>query len=97
MQEEVRVQIPAVEAYYAISRHNYKGAIPHLEKAIEVTKDKITRARYAYILGQIMDLEDESSGKSYAWYKQAFDYHPGYELSFNSELSMARTAYLSGV
>jgi len=96
LQEEVRVQIPAVEAYYALSRQNYKGAIPHLQNAIEVTKDKIQRARFAFILGQIMDLEDESSGKSYVWYKQAFDYHPGYELSFNAELSMARTAYLSG-
>jgi tetratricopeptide (TPR) repeat protein len=96
LQDEVRIQMPAVEAYYAIQRNNYKGAIPHLEKAIEVAKKKTDRARYAYIIGQIMDLEDETSGKSYAWYKQALDYHPGYELSFNSELSMARTAYLSG-
>jgi len=96
LQEEVRVQIPAVEAYYAIQRYNYKGAIPHLEQAIEVTKKKSERARYAYILGQIMDLEDESSGKSYAWYKKTYDYHPDYELSFNAQLSMARTAYLSG-
>jgi outer membrane protein assembly factor BamD (BamD/ComL family) len=96
LQEEVRVQMPAGEAYYAIQRSNYKGAIPHLEEAIKVTKKKADRARYAYIIAQIMDMEDETSGKSYEWYKQAYDYHPNYELSFNAQLSMARTAYLSG-
>ena len=96
LQDEVREQLPAALAYNAIARKNYKGAIPHLEQAIEVAKSRPERARYAYIIAQIHDLENETSGASYEYYKMALDFKPDYEMTFNAQLSMARTAYLSG-
>lgn len=96
LQPEVAKELPAAQAYYHIHRGNYKGAIPHLEQAIEVTRQKTVRARYAYILGQIYEMEDDGSAKPYEYFEMALDLNPNYEMAFNSRLSMARTAYLSG-
>ena len=96
LQDEVKRELPAVRAYYAIHRDNPSGAIPHLEQAIELSKDRETRARYAFILAQIAELDEHNSSKAYTYFKNVLTYKPSYDLEFNTKMSMARTSYLSG-
>ena len=96
LQDEVAAMLPAAQAYYLIRRENYKGAIPYLEQAIEVSKKKREKGRYAFIIAQIMELENPNSGEAYAYYEEVLRHAQDYELEFNAKMSMARTAFFSG-
>ena len=95
LQDHVARELPVAWAYYSIVRGNYKGAIPHLTSAIELAKKRQEKARYAYILGQIAEMEDLPV-EARTYYAMAKDLKPSYELRFNAVLSMARTALLTG-
>lgn len=92
---DIRGQLEAVRAYYHIHRKDYVQALPALEKAIDVEKDKKQRARYAFIMAQIFQMSGNAPG-AYAAFEQALRLKPGYEMEFNCKLNMAQNAWASG-
>lgn len=92
---DIRSQLEAVKAYYHICRKDYVQALPALESAIASEKDKEQRARYAFIMAQIFQMQGNAQG-AYASFEQALKLKPGYEMEFNCRLNMALNAWASG-
>lgn len=87
--KEYKTELAAIEAYHFILRENYGGAIKPLHLAIAGTKKKKLRARYMFIEAQI----EQKLGKNKhaeALYSEVIKLHPGYELTFNSQINRAR-------
>ncbi len=95
LQEEVKKELPIVAAYYALKRKNYAGAIPHLESAVELADKKSEKARLAFIMAQIAELEKNYELAS-QYYERVLDNNPDYVLAFNARLNMARTKLEAG-
>jgi tetratricopeptide (TPR) repeat protein len=93
--EDIRAQAAAAQAYLFIETEKYVNALPALEEAIELEKDKYTKARYAFIMAQLYDRLRNSTG-AYAGYEQCLTYRPPYEMEFNCRLNMAQNAWASG-
>lgn len=49
-----RAELSAIKAHLHISEEDYVDALPALEEAIELEKDKTLKARYAFIMAQII-------------------------------------------
>ena len=88
--------VAEMNAYYFLAREDYTNAIPALEQALEQSDSRRKKARYAFILAQLMQQEGGDQGRIYAYYKQAAKYAPSYEMVFSSKLNMAQSEYLSG-
>jgi tetratricopeptide (TPR) repeat protein len=93
--DEVRDLIPAAKAHMFIRQEEHDQAVPFLEQAIKLEKDKSTKARYAYILGQIHQMGGRESEATRA-FAEVKKYKPDYELSFNSQLRLAKAEWMSG-
>jgi outer membrane protein assembly factor BamD (BamD/ComL family) len=88
-------QLPVAQAYYHLKQMEYDKTMPYLETAIEVTKDKHVRARYAFILGQLRMMSNQED-KAYANFEQVIKWKPGYEMEFHARMNMAKNAWASG-
>lgn len=93
--EDVAQQIPAAQAHLFIKQKKYAQSIPYLENAISIEDENREKARYAYIMAQIHQMNGES-GKAYAAFERVMDFKPDYKLEFNSKLSIARNAWATG-
>lgn len=92
---DVRAALGGVAAYLHIKRKAYGVATGHLEKAIELTSDKETKARFAYILGQLFQRLGNGEG-AYAAFERSLKFTNDYEMAFSSRLNMAQNSWLSG-
>ena len=95
LQEEVKKELPVVWAYYAIKRKNYTGAIPHLESAVELADKKAEKARLAFIIAQIAEME-KNFDLAAQYYELALKNNPDYTLAFNARLNMVRAKMEAG-
>ena len=93
--EDIKGEAAAALAHLYIETEKYVNALPALDKAIDLEKDKYTKARYAFIMAQLYDRLSNSSG-AYAAYEQCLNYRPRYEMEFNCQLNMAQNAWASG-
>ncbi len=84
--DEIREQIPIVQAHSALSRFQIPAAIEPLRKAVEVTKNKEERARYAFILAQVLEHTKRFQDAQLA-YEQVVKLKPNYEMNFNAQLN----------
>ncbi|GAB1416779.1 hypothetical protein MASR2M117_21850 [Paludibacter sp.] len=78
----------AVYADLLLKRHQYREAIPFLEKVLEKEKDKTLKMRFTFLLAQLY----QSSGnkqKAYDLYSQLIKKNPPYEMDFNARISRA--------
>jgi tetratricopeptide (TPR) repeat protein len=82
-------ELAAVSADFYIKKSEYGGAIPQLTKAIEVTKKKMTKARYTYVLAQLYEKSGNDSEAS-KYYQMVPKYHPSYDMEFNAKINHAR-------
>ena len=79
----------AVVAWYYVDKKNYPKAIEYLEKSLLVEKNKLLRARYAYICAQLYEkIEDEQ--KASLRYQQVLKLSPPYEMGFNAKINSAK-------
>lgn len=92
---DIRGQLAAVQAYFYLHRKEYTAALPALETAIEEEKDRKQRARYAYIMAQIHQMNGDGQA-AYASFEQALGLKPGFQMEFNCKLNMAQNAWASG-
>jgi len=93
--QDVRAELGGVGAYLHIKRKAYGVATGYLGKAIELSSDKETKARFAYILGQLFQRLGNGEA-AYAAFERSLKYSTDYEMSFSSRLNMAQNAWLSG-
>ena len=82
-------ELPALQADYYLRRGMYKEAEKALLEAIKAKPPKKTRARYAFILGQIYEEKNESK-KARDYYQKTISYKPDYDLVFHAKMNQAR-------
>jgi tetratricopeptide (TPR) repeat protein len=82
-------ELPALQADYYLRRGMYKEAEKALLEAIKAKPPKKTRARYAYILGQIYD-EKNDNKKARDYYQKTISAKPDYDLVFHAKMRQAR-------
>jgi tetratricopeptide (TPR) repeat protein len=93
--KEVRAEVYAVEAFSFIRQKNYSAAIQPLTKAVDLTSNRQTRARYTFILAQLQELEG-AFGDALENFEKVVKIHPGFEMEFHAEMGAIRNKQLSG-
>ncbi len=92
--ERLKVDMNTTWADYHIKQQNYKEAIPYLEKAVDLVKDKSSKIRYTFILAQLNVIAGNPSTAS-ELYRQVIKMNPPYEMTFHARINRALT-YESG-
>ena len=93
--KDVRRKLPAAYADLYIKKGELAAAAPYLEDAVALSKDKLEKAHYSFILGQIQQRTNDTKG-AYASFRRVVKLKPDFEMSFNAELQLATTAYRVG-
>ena len=93
--DDVKKQLPPVQAHYFMVQKEYENAVAPLEAAISRTKNKQEKARYSYIIAQIHQKAGRGN-ESFAYYEKASKYSNSYEMRFSAKLNMAQNDYLNG-
>lgn len=93
--KEIRRDLAPVEADFYLKQKKYAQAIAPLERAIDLTKKKGDKARYAYIVGQLNQKLGQGEA-AYAYFAKAKKYSRDYEMRFSSQLNMETNAWLNG-
>jgi Tfp pilus assembly protein PilF len=92
---DVRRKAMAVQAYLYLEQDDKERAIPYLEEAAAVAKERNERARFYYIAGQLYQELGQPSGAASA-FEQTIAARPNYELELGARLNLAQNAFLSG-
>jgi tetratricopeptide (TPR) repeat protein len=90
--ENLRDDLYTAEAYLWIKQKKYDKAIEPLSKAVELTDDKKTRARLAYILAQIQ-YRSGNTEQAYAAFDKVLGSKPDYEMLFNARLRIIQSGW----
>lgn len=72
-----------------IKRGDYQQAIRHLTRAVALTRKKITKARYIYILAQLNEKAGDTQ-KASMYYSMVPKLHPSYDMEFSARINHAR-------
>ncbi len=83
--KDVRAHCAAVDAYSHLKQKNYNLAVIPLRKAIELSSDKREKARFTFILGQLLEQTGNFAEASTA-YDRALKYHYSPEMDFYARL-----------
>ena len=90
----LRGEVQAVTAHWFIVQKEYEQAIEPLELAVEWTKNRKYRSRYAYVLAQLFEKQKDYD-MALDYYRKAMRWRSTYEMEFNARLNMARSAGIS--
>jgi len=93
--DDIKKELAVVEADFFLKQKKYEQAIQPLENAVELTKAKGKKARYAYILAQVHQKLGQGE-PAYANFERAYKYSRDYEMRFSSRLNMEQNAWLNG-
>ena len=93
--DEVAEQLAPAQADLMLKQKDYPQALTYLDKAIESSGKKNDRARYAFIAGQIQQMNKDMS-QAVHYYSKAKDLAKDFKLKFMSELSLAKANAASG-
>ena len=72
-----------------IKREDYTQAIKQLTKGIALTRNKLAKARYIYILGQLYEKQGDTQ-KASMYYSMVPKLHPSYDMAFSAQIKRAR-------
>ena len=92
---DVRRKAMAVQAYLYLEQDKLSEAIPFLEEAAAVARERNERARYYYIAGQLYQ-ELRNAGPAQEAFRQVVASRPAYELELGARINLAQNAFLSG-
>lgn len=92
---DVRRKAMAVQAFLYLEQERLEEAIPYLEEAAAVAKERNERARYYYIAGQL-NQELSQPANAAENFQKAIAAAPDYELELGARLNLAQNAFLSG-
>lgn len=76
-------------ADYYIATKDYNNAVRYLQNGLVFNKDRDTRTRAMFILGQIYMLQGDSE-RAIKQFKKVVKRNPVYEMSFESRMNMAK-------
>lgn len=79
----------ATAASFYLMQKNIPKAIEEIEHAASYTKKRDSRARYYFILAQLLQKQD-STKLAFAAYSKVIRLNPPYELAFNARINRAR-------
>ena len=82
-------ELPALQADYYLRRGMFKEAEKALLAAIKAKPSRKTRARYAFILGQLYE-ENNDPRKAREYYHKTIKAKPDYDLVFHATMKEAR-------
>lgn len=91
----IKRDLAAARAHFYIKQKRFEEAIPYLEKAIDLGKEKSKKSRYSYIIAQI----HQNAGRTeaaFAAYNQALKFSSSYDMEFSSRLNLAQSAWKRG-
>lgn len=83
---QANLQIALADNY--LRQERYKEALPHLEDAARLTKDKAMRARITYIAAQCFQKEQRSQ-LAIQYFAKVVEMKPDYEMEFYAKISQA--------
>ncbi|HVA98872.1 MAG TPA: hypothetical protein VNG53_08255, partial [Bacteroidia bacterium] len=86
--KKYRLQLALVSADFYMHDGNDEQAIRWLTKAVALTHKKPTKARYAYILGQLYSRQ-KNPKKATQMFKFCIKWHPAYDMVFNARMRIA--------
>jgi tetratricopeptide (TPR) repeat protein len=93
--EKLKGDLYATYAHIYLREKNYDNAIVALKSAVEGTKNKKKRARYAYILAQLYQKQNRPASSD-EYYTQVVKLKPSYDLSFHAKMNMLINKGVSG-
>lgn len=93
--KDIQVELAPAMAYSALEQQRYNLAITHLQNAILLENDKTLKARYAFIVAQLLRKVGKTA-EAYAYFEKVLDFRPSYEMEFNTKLQLATNAYATG-
>ena len=85
LHKDVRAPLYATMAHYQLEQEQPERAALELEKAYVWEDDRQTKARYAFIMGQLME-EQGNYGAAIEYYDRVLDHRPHYDMVFNAKL-----------
>ena len=86
--EDLKDDYELTTAEFYIAQEDYKKAVPHLEKAISLTKKRKKRARYMFVLAQILQKMGDGERAAYYFNKVVKSPAP-YEMRFQAQINKA--------
>lgn len=89
MPKYVRNNLDLVLADYYIKTKQYDSATKYLRSALLKNLKKNTKARTMFILGQIYEYQGNNE-RATEQFKSVIKKHPGYEMTFESQMNLAR-------
>ena len=93
--EDIKEQLAPAMADFYLQQKKYDEAINPLTQAVEFSKDKNDKARYAFILAQIHQNAGRNS-EALASFEQAKKYSNNYELEFAAKLNVLKNSWATG-
>ncbi len=93
--DEIRDEIYVLQAYSSLDRGQTAAAVDPLRKAIDRAKRSEHKARYAFILAQILEQTGQYTSALEA-YDNVIKMRPAYEMHFNAQLSKIKMQWNSG-
>lgn len=93
--KDLSKKLPAARAHLYLKQEREDLAPSMLEEAMQVADKKQDRARYAFILAQLMEKRGQYAEASTA-FERARKLSPDYDMKFNAELANLRTEWLAG-
>ncbi|MGV6860902.1 MAG: type IX secretion system periplasmic lipoprotein PorW/SprE [Putridiphycobacter sp.] len=88
---KLKLEYEKTFAQYYIDTKEYQKAIPHLENAIALAKNKKEKARYQFILAQVYQKSGDGNQAAYHFNKVAKSNAP-YEMRFYAKINKALSA-----
>lgn len=92
---DLKGEFSAVAADFFIQKRNYSQAIEHLSKAAVLTKKKIIKSRYIFILAQLHQKTGDYK-KAFSLYEEVIKLNPPYEMAFNAKINKALSFEVEG-
>lgn len=93
--KDVRSELAPARAHFYLEQKQYSNAIAPLKEAIELADKKEDKARYSFILAQILK-KDGNVNEAIAYLENTVKYSRDYEMEFSAKLELERNAWRAG-
>lgn len=93
--KDIKEQLAPAMAYFYLEQKKYDEAVNPLNQAIEYTKDKNDKGRYAFILAQIHQNAGRNT-EALASFEKAKKYSNDYGMEFSSKLNVLKNSWAAG-
>lgn len=93
--EDIKKEVPATSANLYLKQKRYDEALTKLSEAIETEENRQLRARYAFISGQIYQLNNNYD-QAFEMFAMAKKWTLDSRMEFMSELAISKTGIASG-